>query len=539
MGKRKVCSPENIKTALLISGTGGAYTIRGKDLQNSIYDKKIGEALIERYYIRGSQRIVPENAYYLDGNEKVSLLRKNQSGYPPLVTRTLEDILEKGGVEYDSIPCDTIWNQQEVDNVEYSVVCLSTTFMWSELMIERAIEWVDEHINYDYLILGGHYSSIKYEFILSKYLDVDYIIIGDGETALPMLIHHLVDGEHVLEDIPNLAYIRNGKLQTTQHKYENISKLPKVSYNGKFERLSYETVRGCAFGCKFCTWDAGIKCFRYKTASQIVKDVKEYVEENGIKRIEINDSTFFFPFNRIEEVIDGFTSIGVHWKAHCRADVPWTDELVRKLDESNCDILQIGFESMSDRILKNMNKGTTASMNRYTNEMLSRTKIDTVVSFIVGFPDETKEEFQVTSDYIVNEFQGHFYVFVFEMEDKSLELYKERKKYGFELLEDKADCLHGGSNWIHNGMTSEEAFMLREQLLKSVRMNNSMAIYKSWQSPYEWPFISSADREENLVVERLLDNLIFLPKDYNNDEIVFRVDGIRKQLAAHNVYFGG
>ena len=36
---------------LLISGTGGAYTIRGKDLKNSLFDKEKREFLIEKYYI--------------------------------------------------------------------------------------------------------------------------------------------------------------------------------------------------------------------------------------------------------------------------------------------------------------------------------------------------------------------------------------------------------------------------------------------------------------------------------------------------------
>ena len=137
-------------------------------------------------------------------------------------------------------------------------------------------------------------------------------------------------------------------------KYEPLDTMEKVSYEGQFERLSYESVRGCAFGCKFCTWDAGIKCFRYKSAERIIKDCEEYMGENGIKRIEINDSTFLFPFSRIPELLEGFKRLGLHWKAHSRSDVPFDKEMVKALDESHCDILQIGFESMTDRILKNI-----------------------------------------------------------------------------------------------------------------------------------------------------------------------------------------
>ena len=525
---------------LLISGTGGAYTIRGKDLENSLFDPGIRAKLITDAYTVDGVPIIPENASFVDSGRVVPLLRRNQSGYPPLVTRTLEDILDKNDISYLSIPCDTIWEDREFEACSVPFVCLSTTFMWSERMIQRALEWVSDKVQFRYLIIGGHYSSIKYRLMLSQYPQISYIIIGDGETALPALIHHLEKPESGdLKQIPNLAFLKDGKLVLTQQKYEDISKLPKVQYKGKYDRLSYESVRGCAFGCKFCTWDAGIKRFRYKPVEQILQDVKEYMTENQIKRIEINDSTFLFPFSRIEGIVDGFSKMGIHWKAHCRADVPWTDELIEKLNHSNCDILQIGFESMNDRILKNMNKKTTAAMNRFTNEALSHTRIDTVVSFIIGFPDESPAEFQDTWDYLLKDFQGHFYLFVFEMEDKSLELYAERDKYGFELYEDDEDCLHGGSHWKHNGMTSEQAFQIRGEVLRSVRRANARAIYKSWQSPYEWPFITNQTREQNLKIERLVDNLVFLPQDVPSSEIHSAVVAIRDELKGLGISFGG
>jgi len=528
----------NIVPVLLISGTGGAYTIRGKDLENSLFDSEVREKLINRYYQQNGKYIIPENAYYYIGNEKKYLLRKNQSGYPPLVTRTLENILENNNLVFESLPCDTIWEKRVFEKKRYRCVCLSTTFMWSEKMIDVAINWIINNTLCDYIILGGHYSSIKYEYILKKYSSVNYIVVGDGEVALPMLLKKLLgDSDIKYTDIPNLAYLNDGILIKNAMKYEDMNRVERVSYKGKFERLSYESVRGCAFGCKFCTWDAGIKCFRYKSAEKIISDVKAYMEENGIKRIEINDSTFFFPFSRIEKIIDGFTELGIHWKAHCRADVPWTDELIDKLNRSNCDILQIGFESMCDRILCNMNKRTTSAMNRFTNEMLSKTKIDTVVSFIVGFPDESIDEFQCTWDYILNDFSGHFYLFVFEMEDKSLDLYRERHKYGFELLEDKDDCLHGGSHWIHNGMSSDQAFQLRESVLKSVRINNSKAIYKSWQSPYEWPFVPEMTRVENIYIERLVDNLVFASQDVEDGYVGTYVQNIANKLEKMGIYF--
>lgn len=523
---------------LLLSGTAGAYTIRGKDLENSVFDEQKSEQLVNEYYMVDGVKIIPQTAYTSTNGVKEPLLKMNRSSYPVLVTRTLEDIIDKAGFDFISIPCDTIWGNKEY-KCQCDVVCLSTTFMWSEAMIKHAITWIKANVAYSYLVLGGHYSSIKYQHIFDTHPEVNYVIIGDGETALPLLLKRLLGNPGCdLADIPNLAYLENAALVKTKTKYEALEDMPKVGYKGKFDRLSYESVRGCAYGCKFCTWDAGIKCFRYKSAKKILRDCEEYMQENGISRIEINDSTFLFPFSRIPELLDGFERLGLHWKAHCRSDVPFTDELIEKLNRSNCDILQIGFESMTDRILKNMSKKTTVAQNRFTNEILKKTNVDTVVSFIVGFPDETEDEFSNTSNYIINEHWGHFYIFVFEMEDKSLDLWKEREKYGFELFEDKEDCLHGGANWNHNGMSSDTAFALREKLLSDVRKNNSMAIYKSWQSPYEWPFIKTRSKEENIKIERLLDNLAFLPRDISSDDIHSAVIRIKTELESYGIFFG-
>ena len=101
---------ENSKAVLLISGTGGAFTIRGKEKENSLFDERIRDKLIDRHYTINGVRIIPENAYFIDENgSRVPLLRKNQSGYPPLVTRTLEDILEHGGISFESIQYESIW----------------------------------------------------------------------------------------------------------------------------------------------------------------------------------------------------------------------------------------------------------------------------------------------------------------------------------------------------------------------------------------------------------------------------------------------
>jgi radical SAM superfamily enzyme YgiQ (UPF0313 family) len=63
-------------------------------------------------------------------------------------------------------------------------------------------------------------------------------------------------------------------------------------------------------------------------------------------------------------------------------------ELLGKLYESGCSQLLYGYESFSDRILKNLGKGTTAALNERSLKMTLEAGIRPVPNQIIGFPDE-------------------------------------------------------------------------------------------------------------------------------------------------------
>ena len=89
----------------------------------------------------------------------------------------------------------------------------------------------------------------------------------------------------------------------------------------------------------------------------------------------------------------------------------------------------------------------------------------------------------------------------------------------------------------HNGMNSDQANVIREKVLKSVRESKAKAIYKSWQSPYEWPFVTNQSRDKNIRIERLIDNLIFLYQDVEEINIQSKLWKIVDELEKLGVFF--
>jgi radical SAM superfamily enzyme YgiQ (UPF0313 family) len=62
--------------------------------------------------------------------------------------------------------------------------------------------------------------------------------------------------------------------------------------------------------------------------------------------------------------------------------------------------VHIGAESGSDRMLRLMNKGTTVAVNQKAIDLLHEHGIQPTMTLIVGYPDETEEDLNLTIDFV-------------------------------------------------------------------------------------------------------------------------------------------
>ena len=86
-------------------------------------------------------------------------------------------------------------------------------------------------------------------------------------------------------------------------------------------------------------------------------------------------------------------------------------------------------------------------------------------------------------------------------------------------------------------MNSLHANELREECIRNSRLNSSYAILKSWQSPYEWPFVPELSKLENLEIEKLIDRLVFVSADYPEEIVQQKILEIVETLEQKGVYF--
>lgn len=262
------------------------------------------------------------------------------------------------------------------------------------------------------------------------------------------------------------------------------------------------------------------------------------VKNAAIKHIDFQDANFFVIFKRSTEIIKFLKANNISWEANSRADAPFSDEYISFLEDSKCKLIAFGFESIGNKTLKAINKKTTATDNRKINELFSKYEINTVMSFIVGFPGETPTDFHETEEYLLNEHYGDFTLYVFEMEDESMPIWQDRHLYDLKILKDENSWKweHSGKSWVHCGMSSKQAEELRVNIIKKVRMNSVKSIHRSWQRRFEWPFIEDYDRKTNLKIEKLIDKLVFINNDYPEAEKKQEIIKIMNELRNYSIY---
>lgn len=523
-----------MKDVLLIAGLGPAH-LSHNDQKNSFFfldDSQKKEYIISGYSYAPTDLIIEEN-----GKERPLLSERSEA---ELVVDTLKSFFNCAKIEYDFLHIRGLWKKEKTGKKFYKIICLSTSFMWSEHMLCYAIEWINQNFSYDYLILGGQYAILKRSYIMSAFPSVSFVSYGDAGQSLIPLVRQLLLGEKDYSNIPAICFRSNGTVVETPLVPYDIDSDFLPDFNQKYDMIPYISMRGCPYHCGFCAQSNISTTWQIRSPEMVIRDFKKY-RDNGYGHIDIHDSTFFVPYERAIKVVDGIKNLGITWSANCRTDTPFTEEHIKLLEEAGCRDLYVGFESMSDRVLGYMNKKTLSAQNRQFNELFKNSSINTTASIIVGYPGENKTDHNLTREYLLKEHVGFFTMTVFEFESEDMPVWKDRSKFQLEIYDDCDDGFawqHGGLNWSHSGMTSDEAKSLRKKLIQDIRRDeNSLAVMRSWQYRYKFPYITGKSKKETMRIEKLLDRLVYLNQDYCTlSERTEALKCIVKELSQYNIH---
>lgn len=516
--------------ALLVSGLGPMIK-NVNYLEGSLFDPAGTD--VAGYFRHAAPGFALEGLEITHDGHRRPLLLPRCSEVPHLTTFALLAILADCPGEYDHLDTNAIWTDQSPRLADdYDVVLLSTTFIYERRSLRRAITYLTSRWPTATLVLGGQFTNIKYVSVMRDHPDVDYVLRGDGEDALPLLLGALA-GRGEITEVPNLVHRdETGRLKQTPLQDIDIEAHPSPRFRGRHDIVPYESMRGCPFSCGFCSFPHASPRWRYKSARKIRDDWERYAEAHGASLIKAMDSTFTVPPRRMRELFELLPSLGVGWEGYSRANAITSQQDMDSFAAAHCRSLSIGFESMSEASLRRMNKRVTAQQNRRAFELIKDSDVGHRCSFMVGYPGETPDEFRETHDFLTTEYSGYFMLSVFSMQDETMPVWQEADKYDLRVTDpDDPD-----SGWSHSGMDFEQAKALHRETLHQVRRRNDEALLVLWQSRYEVPIAPELPRRQRLRIEKLIERIGMLPVD-EPDRARGRdlADGYLHQLAGYGI----
>jgi len=249
-------------------------------------------------------------------------------------------------------------------------------------------------------------------------------VIDEGEETFLQLVEifkafgKLPSSE--LAKVLGIVFYDNGRLVKTGNRpaVMDLDSLPKpardlLNIKGYFSRLvirafptkiyrsaSVMTSRGCPFRCVFCQSGMYGPKFRFHSAGRVIEEIEELIEKYNCDHVQILDDQFLCNKPRLREIVRGIKSRGLDKKAaffcYIRA-VQLDEEVAGLLKEMNTNLVFIGFESNSDKILKYLKDNTcSAAANQRAYDLCRKYKMHVYGAFIFGSPEETMADMEET-----------------------------------------------------------------------------------------------------------------------------------------------
>jgi len=176
---------------------------------------------------------------------------------------------------------------------------------------------------------------------------------------------------------------------------------------GAQPQASILTSRVCPWACSFCNEASYLPRIERRPVEQVIDELNMLDEKFGFGSVTIHDSMFFQQPKWLEKWLDLYPKrarrLWPYWAAG-RADtvLQWPDLFEALVKETNWQIVSIGFEANSDRMLRVLNKQVTKAENERVVAMVNRIgdeqekagkdPVKLWANIMFAIPGETREE---------------------------------------------------------------------------------------------------------------------------------------------------
>lgn len=282
------------------------------------------------------------------------------------------------------------------------------------------------------IILGGPHASMAPDQALNDCQQIDVAVKGEGEETLLALLN-AINRQEYLAGIPGTVIRKKDatRLGARPRTDGSLSVLQPVdsplNQSGLFidggprqymldldkapfphesaptclkdhERYPLEAfqyvfaTRACPFNCFFCgsrnIWGRNT---RWRSAQSVGREFAA-LRKLGLKHIHFDDDTFGVKRQYILELCEQIQrhAPGMSWSCELHTKL-CTEKTIPAMAKAGCSGVQVGIESGSNWMLKEMRKNTRIEESLAACKLIKRHGIHLSTFFIIGFPQETED----------------------------------------------------------------------------------------------------------------------------------------------------
>jgi len=355
------------------------------------------------------------------------------------------------------------------------------------------------------VVLGGYHVTLAPEEALGH---ADCIVTGNAEGIWAAL----------LEDFAA------GRLQRRYNGFPRYTDIPpdKSVYAGKkyLPVGLVETGRGCVHSCSFCAISA---CYGRQYHPRPQEHILRDLATSGRKYNFLVDDNLVADRAHCMSLLERMIPLKIKWAGQGTLAMAKDPELLRMMKRSGCELILIGFESLSPDNLAQMNKSWETALGEQ-DELVRRIHgagIGIYATFVFGYDSDDERSFERTMAFAK---KHRFYTAAFNhlLPYPGTATYRELQDQGRLLSKTwwlEPDYNYGGLAFVPKRMSPEKMSLLCKQArndfanLPTVAGRGAAAMGRS--SPLMWSLFWAM----NLRLGKEVDEKMNVPIGENLDEL--------------------
>ncbi|TGU74476.1 radical SAM protein [Geomonas terrae] len=240
----------------------------------------------------------------------------------------------------------------------------------------------------------------------------DFVVRGEGETALPQAVRRLLEGAQP-DGIPGV--LLPGASSAPLPSPADLETIPSPYLSGRLDPSAvggalWQLSRGCDFACSFCFDHKGAGGVRRFSMERIEAELRLFARLK-VPQVFVLDSTFNKVPKRAKEILRLIRKVAPDIHFHFEVRSEFIDAEMAGLFASITCSLQIGLQSADAAVLRGVGRGF--DRDDFVNRVFLLNQSGAIFGFdlIFGLPGDTPELFRSSLDFALSLYPNHLDIF--------------------------------------------------------------------------------------------------------------------------------